>query len=108
MTSGIYTKYHVQIMLLFVYNMYTTTRKMVCNFHMWVFQIKLKYHCSKPIKLQNHEFLTLNDVYFIARRHPSCLESSVLNFILKSSKTLLSSCQLRKSNFESTKTTFNV
>ena len=24
----------------------------VCNFHMWVFQIKLKYHCSKPIKLQ--------------------------------------------------------
>ena len=23
----------------------------VCNFHMWVFQIKLKYlHCSKPIK----------------------------------------------------------
>ena len=24
----------------------------VCYFHMWVFQIKLKYHCSKPIKLQ--------------------------------------------------------
>ena len=24
----------------------------VCNFHMWVFQIKLKHHCSKPIKLQ--------------------------------------------------------
>ena len=24
----------------------------VCNFHMWVFQINLKYHCSKPIKLQ--------------------------------------------------------
>ena len=24
----------------------------VCNFHMSVFQIKLKYHCSKPIKLQ--------------------------------------------------------
>ena len=24
----------------------------VCNFHMKVFQIKLKYHCSKPIKLQ--------------------------------------------------------
>ena len=23
-----------------------------CNFHMWVFQIKLKYLCSKPIKLQ--------------------------------------------------------
>ena len=22
------------------------------NFHMWVFQIKLKYHYSKPIKLQ--------------------------------------------------------
>ena len=25
----------------------------VCNFHMYVFQIKLKYHGSKPIKLQN-------------------------------------------------------
>ena len=24
----------------------------VCNFHMQVFQINLKYHCSKPIKLQ--------------------------------------------------------
>ena len=24
----------------------------VCNFNMQVFQIKLKYHCSKPIKLQ--------------------------------------------------------
>ena len=24
----------------------------VCNFHAWVFQIKLKCHCSKPIKLQ--------------------------------------------------------
>ena len=24
-------------------------RQKVCNFHMWVFQIKLKYlHCSKP------------------------------------------------------------
>ena len=44
-----YAKYHVQIMLLFVY---TTTRKGFCNFHMKVFQIKLKYHCSKPIKLQ--------------------------------------------------------
>ena len=28
----------------------------VCNFHMQVFQIKLKYLCSKPIKLQ--KFLT--------------------------------------------------
>ena len=24
----------------------------VCYFHIWVFQIMLKYHCSKPIKLQ--------------------------------------------------------
>ena len=40
-----YAKYHVQIMLPFVY---TTSP----NFHMKVFQIKLKYHCSKPIKLQ--------------------------------------------------------
>ena len=24
----------------------------LCNFHMQVFQIKLKYYCSKPIKLQ--------------------------------------------------------
>ena len=23
-----------------------------CNFHVQVFQIMLKYHCSKPIKLQ--------------------------------------------------------
>ena len=29
----------------------------VCNFHMQVFQIKLKYHCSKPIRLQ--KFLML-------------------------------------------------
>ena len=35
-------------MLLFVY----TTTCNSCNFHMQVFQIKLKYHCSKPIKLQ--------------------------------------------------------
>ena len=27
-------------------------RQKVCNFHMQVFQIKVKYHCSKPIKLQ--------------------------------------------------------
>ena len=46
-TSGIYAKYHVQIMLLFVY---TTTRKRFV--HIKVFQIKLKYHFSKPIKLQ--------------------------------------------------------
>ena len=31
-------------------------RQKVCNFHMQVFQIKVKYHCSKPIKLQ--KFLT--------------------------------------------------
>ena len=31
---------------------YTTTHERFCNFHLWVFQIKLKYHCSKPIKLQ--------------------------------------------------------
>ena len=30
-TSGIYAKYHVQIVLLFVY---TTTHKGFCNFHM--------------------------------------------------------------------------
>ena len=36
-------------MLLFVY---TTTHKRFFNFHKQVFQIKLKYHCSKPIKLQ--------------------------------------------------------
>ena len=36
-------------MLLFVY---TTTLKKVCNVDMQVFQIKLKYHCSKPINLQ--------------------------------------------------------
>ena len=29
----------------------------VCNFHMQVFQIKLKYHWSKPIKLQKILYL---------------------------------------------------
>ena len=47
--DGIYAKYHVQIMLLFVH---TTTRRRFYNFHTKVFQIKLKYQCSKPIKLQ--------------------------------------------------------
>ena len=46
-TSGIYAKYNVQIMLLFVY----TTRKgfvifITCRY------LKLKSLCSKPIKLQ--------------------------------------------------------
>ena len=44
-----YAKYHVQIMLLFVYAYYP---QKFCNFHMHEFQIKLKYHWSKPIKLQ--------------------------------------------------------
>ena len=39
-------------MLLFVY---TTTRKRFFNFHMQVFQIKLKHHFSEPMKL--HKFL---------------------------------------------------
>ena len=46
-TSGIYFTY--KFMLLFVY---TTTQKMFCNFHIQVFQIKLKYHRCKLIKLQ--------------------------------------------------------
>ena len=33
-------------------NIYTTYQQRFCNFHMYVFQIKLKYYCSKPIKLQ--------------------------------------------------------
>ena len=33
-----------------------------CNFHMQVFQIKLKYHCSKPIKLQK----------FLMQQYDSC------------------------------------
>ena len=36
-------------MLLFVYT--TTHEGFVLNFHIQVFQIKLKYHCSKPLKL---------------------------------------------------------
>ena len=49
-TSGVYSKYHVQIMLLFVY---TTTRKRFVIFTCrYIFQIKVKYHYSKPIKLQ--------------------------------------------------------
>ena len=54
--SGIYAKYHTQIMILFVY---TTTRKRFVIFTCSrFFQIKLKYHSSiKPIKLQ--KFLML-------------------------------------------------
>ena len=46
-----YHKWHLcQIMLLLICLYYY--RQKVCNFHMKVFQIKLKYHCSQPIKLQ--------------------------------------------------------
>ena len=41
-----YAKHHVQIILLFVY---TTTREGFVSFCIWVFQINLKYHCSKPV-----------------------------------------------------------
>ena len=36
-----YAKYHVRIILLFVYTYYP---QKFCNFHMHEFQIKLKYH----------------------------------------------------------------
>ena len=32
-----------------------------CNFHMQIFQIKLKYHCFEPIKLQKFKFKALNN-----------------------------------------------
>ena len=47
--SGIYAKYHVQIMLLFVY---TATHERFVIFTCRYFNLSRKYHCSKPIKLQ--------------------------------------------------------
>ena len=38
-----------------------------CNFHMQVFQIKLKYHCSKPIKLQKFLVQQYNRKYHLKR-----------------------------------------
>ena len=46
---GIYAKYHVQIMLLFVY---TATHERFVIFTCRYFNLSRKYHCSKPIKLQ--------------------------------------------------------
>ena len=34
------------------YYLFILLPKKVCNFHVKVFKIKLKYHCSKPIILQ--------------------------------------------------------
>ena len=48
-TSGIYAKYHRQINAIICLYYYP---QKVCNFHIQVFQIKLKYHYSKLIKLQ--------------------------------------------------------
>ena len=51
----------------------------VCNFHMLVFQIKLKYHYSKPIKLQ--KFLIIKNTAPIRLRshlHP-CERGRVQN-----------------------------
>ena len=39
----------------------------VCNFHMKVFQIKLKYHCSKPIRLQKFLVQQYNRKYHLKR-----------------------------------------
>ena len=36
----------------------------VCNFHMQVFQIKVKYHCSKPTKLQKFLMQQYNGAKF--------------------------------------------
>ena len=48
-TSGIYAKYHVQIMLLFVY---TTTRKRFVIFTCRYFKLSWNTTALKPIKLQ--------------------------------------------------------
>ena len=47
--SSIYAKYHLQIVPSFVY---ATTRNSFVIFTCRYFKIKLKYHCSNPIKLQ--------------------------------------------------------
>ena len=46
-----------------------------CNFHMQVFQIKLKYHCSKPIKLQKFLMQQYNKVIF---SNNACIASSTM------------------------------
>ena len=48
-TSGIYVKYHVQIMLLFVY---TTPHKRFVIFTCRYISSKLKHSCYKPIKMK--------------------------------------------------------
>ena len=48
------------MMIMMIICLYYYPRK-VCNFHMQVFQIKLKYHCSQPIKLQKFLRQQYND-----------------------------------------------
>ena len=63
-TSVINAKYHATnhaIICLYYY-----PRK-VCNFHMWVFQMKLEYHFSKPTKLQNFPYSSIKWFIYIKK-----------------------------------------
>ena len=66
---------------------YTSTRKRsVCNFNVQVFQIKLKYHCSKPIKLAKfrmQQYKTKNPNVFL-----KFSQSSTTNFFANDIKSI--------------------
>ena len=66
MTSGIY---EYDVLNHAIICLYYFPQK-ACNFHMQVFQIKLKYHCSKPIKLQK----------FLMQQYKPCLYYCMRNF----------------------------
>ena len=72
-------KYHVHAMIC----LYNYPQK-VCNFPMQVFQIKLKCHCSKPIKLQKflmQQYKKINKQEIIinfAQNGLSCLDNIFL------------------------------
>ena len=71
----------------------------VCNFHMQVFQIKLKYHCSKPIKLQ--KFLMQQDnIYNVKHDSQDFLSTFPVSlpvlFIARSFKLKVRERQLQK------------
>ena len=71
-------------MLLFVYT--TTRKRSVCNFNVQVFQIKLKYHCSQPIKLQKflmQQYKTKNPNVFL-----KFSQSSTTNFFADDIKSI--------------------
>ena len=60
--------------------LYYYTQK-VCNFHMQVFQIKLKYLCSKPIRLQKFLMQQYNKNDKIAFTHSKVTTTSISPYL---------------------------